>query len=103
MIRTLIPGFILSWLGAAILCLSLAGLVTAPNADASAPRCQEDAPCWHWPTMGNHKRGIVTMNGTPLVVGPCRFARMMRAGNIDYQPTDYLRGDRWAMRHGCGR
>lgn len=64
------------------------------------PVCQEDQPCWNWATMGNHHRGIVTMHGTPLVVSPCQFQRLMRARNVDYRGQD-MKGDKLAMRIHC--
>ena len=61
----------------------------------------EDDPCWNWATMGNRKRGVVTVWGTPINVGPCRFAKLRRAHRLTYAPIDHMRGDVWAMRHGC--
>lgn len=62
---------------------------------------QEDSPHWNWATMGNRSRGIVTRNGTPLVVSPCRFKKLMNSGMIDYRTRDYMRGDRTAMATRC--
>lgn len=89
--------------------LALIFTAATGTAVASVP-CMEDAPCWTWSRMGNHQRGVVTTHGTPLVVGPCRFARLYRAHVIRYSVTldgvryplmDRLRGDAWALRHGC--
>jgi len=66
-------------------------------------RCVEDMPCWSWSTMGNRKRGIVTVYGTPKVVGPCGYRRVWERTPRSMRgllgPT--LKGDRWARRHGC--
>lgn len=63
--------------------------------------------------MGNHKRGIVTLYGNPRVVGPCAFRRLWEAGHIRYTlrvgKVTYrdllvrMRGDQWALAHGCER
>jgi len=72
----------------------------------------EDEPGYMWSTMGNRKRGVVTMHGTPMVVGPCKFARMMSAGTLrytvrvngrTYRTLSELPGDAWALAHGCER
>lgn len=88
-----------------LLCAVLALAADAASGAPSAPSvtCYEDQPCWHWPTMGNGMRGIVTLDGDPIVVGACRFARAM-AGHTRAQRRIMgwgMRGDRWAMRHGC--
>lgn len=83
-------------------CLVCAVLAAGSFAKAAmaADRCVEDMPCWTWSTMGNHKRGVVSDAGRRVVVGPCRFTRMARRGTLD-SSTPHLRGDRWALRHGC--
>ena len=55
--------------------------------------CQEDAPCFNWRTMGNHKRGIITTGGRYLVVGPKRFERIRWGAHIDWKRTPILNGD----------
>lgn len=73
------------------------------------PPCFEDEPCWRWPTMGNHRRGVVTMNGTPLVVTVRRFCRLYLHGNLDRYPFNpdsrpgdgFVPGD-WVALHRCG-
>lgn len=75
--------------------------VHTPPVRPLALPCAEDAPCWHWSTMGNHRRGIVTVHARRVIVGPCRFARYWRTGRIDRTRTPTLRGDGWARRHGC--
>lgn len=67
----------------------------------AAIRCTEDMPCWSWSTMGNHRRGIVSKFGNRRVVAPCQFARLAREGMIDWKSSGRMRGDGWAMRHGC--
>jgi hypothetical protein len=62
--------------------------------------CQEDEPCWSWPEMGTRSRGVVLRSGARAVVGPCRYRRLARGGLLDGS-TPRLRGDRWALRHGC--
>jgi hypothetical protein len=84
-------------LGFAILLVALA---FAGRADAGVI-CQEDAPCWNWATMGDHRRGVVTVLGTRAVVSPCRFARMFRTGAIDYRASGTLKGDTLALRLDC--
>lgn len=37
--------------------------------------CTEDMSCWRWPTMGNHKRGIL-VHGKRSIVGPRAFCRL---------------------------
>lgn len=79
---------------------------STPSVPAQARTCPaptEDSPGWDWTRCGNHRRGVVTVNGTPLVVGPCRFRRLMQDLQLDYRPTDVLKGDRWAYLHGCER
>lgn len=46
-------------------------------------------------------RAIVTMHGTPLIVGPCRFKRLMNSGMVNYRTRDIMRGDVAAMRARC--
>lgn len=99
------------YLGTAIAVLALLALLADSALGASPARtCFEDEPCWNWATMGNHKRGVVTTDGTPLVVGPCRFARMWERGRLRYSVRfngrtyvllERLKGDGWARRHGC--
>lgn len=89
----------------------LVSLVTAIAANAAAPTCTEDMSCWMWSTMGNHKRGVVTLYGNERVVGPCEFRRLWEAGHLRYTVTvdghrytgmlDRMRGDQWALKHGC--
>lgn len=53
------------------------------------------------PSAGWTTRAIVTMNGTPLVVGPCRFKRLMNSGMVNYRTRDVMRGDTAAMHARC--
>lgn len=85
--------------------------VGGTQAMAAAPAtCAEDAPCWSWSTMGNHRRGVVTLHGNVRIVGPCTFARWMHTGRIaysvrvdghTYRTLERMRGDAWAIRYGC--
>jgi len=68
----------------------------------AAHRCAEDDPCWRWPRMGNHRRGVTLLSGRTVIVAPCRFARLARRDRIDWTHTKPLRGDGWAIRH-CRR
>ena len=54
--------------------------------------------------MGNRKRGVVTMWGNPRVVGPCGYARLHHRGLLDpgSRPGS-MRGDWYAIEHGCKR
>jgi len=81
---------------AALAALALPSTAAA-HAQPAQERCQEDAPCWTWSTMGNRHRGVVLADGRRVVVGPCGFAR----ARIDWQRTPRLRGDATARRGGC--
>jgi hypothetical protein len=74
-----------------------------PEVWSSGSESKLPAACWTWSRMGNRRRGIVTRWGTPLVVGPCRFAKLRRAGRVDYPRFARMKGDAWAMQHGCRR
>lgn len=102
------------WINASIVAVGLIvlgyGILFLACGLASASRCQEDQHCWNWATMGNHKRGVVTLHGTLLVVGPCRFRRLHAEGEVvyttvmdgkTYPQNQRLRGDAWALAHGC--
>jgi hypothetical protein len=65
-----------------------------------APRCVEDDACWTWSTMGNHRRGVL-VSGARRVVGPCTYRKLVLAGLVD-RKAEPLRGDSWAIQHGCG-
>ena len=67
----------------------------------------EDDRCWSWPTDGNRRRGVVTVDGTPMVVSMCRFAALYRAHELRYRITvdgvtypllTRMRGDHAALR-----
>ena len=67
---------------------------------------QEDEPCWSWSTRGNLARGVVVRAeaATPRhhrIVDACAFATAVRAQTIDWTRTEHLRGDGYALRHGC--
>lgn len=100
---------------AAILATLLLTLVAATCARAATPTCttgahevrSEDDPCWTWTKDGNGLRGVVTLHGNSLVVGPCRFARLYRTHRIAYRvrvdgrwyaQMPRLRGDVSALR-----
>lgn len=82
------------------------GLAAAPSADADAAAtlpgrpCADDEPCWNWTTMGNRRRGVVTMWGTPLVVSPHRYCLLARHHNLS-PGLPKLRGDFTARRTAC--
>ncbi len=78
-------------LAAAAIAASVGG--AAPATAAPRATCMEDAPCWNWATMGDHRRGV-----GGLVVGPCRFQRLVRSGAIQPAP---MKGDKLAMRLNC--
>ena len=84
-----------------VTCTMALGSTLAHAGTPTPAKCTEDMSCWSWSTMGNRSRGIVTMHGTPMVVGPCRFKRLMNGGMIDYRTSDVMRGDRPAMRMRC--
>ena len=85
----------------AVLLLGLAGASDKASAAPSDTTCYEDMQCWQWPIMGNHKRGIVTIGGRRLVVGPCRFQRIALAERIDWRRSGNLPGDSLAAFAGC--
>lgn len=59
-----------------------------------AARCgPEDGAGWNWRRCGDHQRGVVTIGGRRLVVGPIRFDRLNRAFRIDWTRTLRLYGD----------
>jgi hypothetical protein len=84
-------------LGFAILLVALA---FAGRADAGVV-CQEDAPCWNWASMGNHRRGVVTVLGAHVVVSPCRFQRYRRWHALDMRASGRMKGDALALRLDC--
>lgn len=86
---------------AAVLLLGLAGASDRASAASSEATCYEDMQCWQWPIMGNYKRGIVTVGGRHLVVGPCRYQRIRLAERIDHSRTRHLPGDSLAAFAGC--
>lgn len=85
----------------AILLLGLAGASDKASAYYGDAGCLEDMPCFQWPTMGNFRRGIVTVGGRRLVVGPCRFQRIALAERIDWRRSGNLPGDSLAAFAGC--
>ena len=94
---------------AAILSLTLAASSLASGTPVSVPArahstgvatlpCgSEDSPDWNWHRCGNHRRGVVTMWGTPKVVSCGALRWLVRHGDLDPH-TPRLRGDRE-----CGR
>lgn len=91
---------------AAVAVLAAGAGLLGGSTDAAAKRgpCLEDQACWTWPTMGNRRRGVYVKGRTAIViVGPCRFQRLVRAHRIDWEGTEVIRGDWWATRHGCER
>ena len=91
----------------AVVLLGLAGASDKASAyygdanDVAKYGCLEDMPCFQWPTMGNFRRGIVTVGGRRLVVGPCRFQRIALAERIDWRRSGNLPGDSLAIFAGC--
>lgn len=69
-----------------------------PRLEITSQRCVEDDPCFTWSTMGNHRRGVRTLDGRKLVVGVCRFKRLAAAGRLAYWP---MRGDIPAIQREC--
>jgi len=82
-------------IGTAIMCTQ-DGCVESPNVDT----CREDMPCWAWSRMGNRKRGVLLADGRRVIVGPCGFKRLHDRGKVHGQK---IRGDAWAVQHGCAR
>ena len=75
----------------------MAALSLAVAPQPHAKTCTEDMPCWNWTTMGDHRRGVVTMWGTPKVVSCGDLRWLIRHGDLDPH-TPRLRGD-----GACGR
>lgn len=77
-----------------------AGMASATAADAAQrpAHCTEDMACWTWPRMGNGRRAVVTMWGTPKVVTCGDMRWLVRHGDLDERSTPWLRGD-----YSCGR
>jgi hypothetical protein len=78
----------------------------AKPTDATSARhtiaCQEGDPCWSWSQMGNRKRGVVDLRtGLRVVVGPCAFRRLWMNGDANLVPNARLKGDWYAIKHGC--
>ena len=111
-IRSMILGALacaLFWLALGVAACHAWGSTTTGTTARTAPAsvahstCVEDEPCWHWPTMGNRKRGIVSMRGTHVIVSPCRFSLMMeRRSWRERRIMGWgMRGDAFALKHGC--
>jgi len=88
--------------GKTVFCVAfMAVCLKADQGVAATPaRCQEDQPCWTWSTMGNHHRGVILANGGHVVVGPCQFSRLYRAGKFKLD-GQRLKGDWSAINYGC--
>lgn len=101
--RSRIPRALVAALAAATAALGASNAQAAYGdaADVARYGCLEDMPCFQWPIMGNYRRGIVTVGGRRLVVGPCRFQRIALAERIDYRRTPHLPGDALATFAGC--
>lgn len=82
-----------------VVVLGLAG--SSDRATARPRACADDMSCWTWPILGNYRRGITTVGGRHLTVGPCRFQRIALAERIDWRATPNLRGDALATFAGC--
>lgn len=79
----------------------VATVAPAPTLTIDLPDpCEEDDPCWTWPTMGHHNRGVY-VRGQLRVVNACTYRKLRVAGLLDAR-TERLRGDAWAVKHGCG-
>ena len=94
----------LCWMVAAMVCFAvaistaaLAGASGAPSAHpasrAGCPAKAEDDPRWNWHLCGNHKRGVVTMWGTPKVVTCGEYHWLVTHGDLDPHNA-ILAGDR---------
>lgn len=86
-------------LAALLAAAAMCGGCHEPPATPVRAACQEDAPCWTWSTMGNHRRGIVTIDGRRLIVNRYTFRTLDAIGVVDWRRTRHLRGD-WTARHG---
>lgn len=92
---------------ASIAALALAGAIPAQaeSAGTSCKAAAEDSGNWNWAKCGNRQRGVILLDGSTRVVGPCGFNRLWSAGAIRYDrgAGDFydglmkpLRGDRFA-------
>jgi hypothetical protein len=102
---------------AALAATLIVGMATYAAPAMAAPACEEDEPCFVWSKMGNLNRGVVVRKSERkrqdcertfkrgaiqvCVTDPCGFAYMWHRGIIDLKRTPRLRGDVWAMMHGC--
>lgn len=81
-----------------------AALATTTAAHAAVPAAQrcgaEDAPGWDWSRCGNHRRGVVTMWGTPKIVTCGDLRWLVRHGDLDRRSTPRLPGDARCGRKG---
>lgn len=107
-VRLMIFGAAIIWLAIILIAVSAANAADLPRGDltlkgqgAASLACQEDEPCWNWAKMGNHQRGITTVGGRRVIVGPCKFQRFDRQRRIDWTATAHLRGDRAARNRDC--
>ncbi len=93
-----------------IVALIVALIVTTDGSEATAMHtrtlpvaCHEDEACWNWVTMGNHRRGIMTIGGRRVVVSACAYRRMHTARTIDHRASGHFLGDALALRVRCSR
>ena len=87
--------------------LTAVALLLTPSTSTAAPQtCAEDQACWDWTQMGDGQRGVVTVEGTAMVVGTCQFQKLWYDKRIRYSGRGpriaRLKGDAWARRYGCG-
>jgi hypothetical protein len=80
------------------LCGGFAGVVSQARAATPTYACgAEDGAAWQWSRCGNRTRGITTVGGRRLTVGPLRFCRLDRDGRIAWGTDTFaLPGDRHA-------
>ena len=99
-LRAAAPGLTIA--GIVVLAAILAALLLPTGAQANGPKCYEDEPCWSWPTMGNLQRGVfVKDRKRRVIVNACQYAVLVELSLIDRKRTVRLRGDRFAINHGC--
>lgn len=76
---------------------------TAPHTATThrAKRCMEDNPCWDWTKHGNRMRGVILKTGDREAMGMCEFWQAHERGDFDLADQKRLKGDSYALKHGC--
>lgn len=71
----------------------LAALLTTVALWGGGQSCQEDMSCWNWVTMGNHRRGVVLLDGRKRSVNRRQFCWYYKNARIDWSKTKHMKSD----------